>query len=81
MSKLTSRKLAGACAAMVANCAVVLIPGWVGFEVELPISLSAIASITGLGGYQVFTQSQIDGLEDIVEDVDLSFELSGNSEE
>ena len=65
MSTLTSRKLAGAVTAIIANVVVVLVPAYLEVEVDLSVHLAAIASITGLGGYQVFAQKTIDGLDEI----------------
>lgn len=61
MKKLTSRKLAGAIAAMLCNLGVVLGAAAIG-DVDKDIVLSAMIAITGLGGYQMLRQGNIDDI-------------------
>ena len=60
MKQLSSRKLAGAIAAMVGVVVVVLVPAYFDVVVELSVRLAAIASVTGLGGFQIMRQAEID---------------------
>ena len=60
MKQLSSRKLAGAVAAMLAVVALVLVPSYAEVVVDLPVQLAAIASVTGLGGFQILRQAVTD---------------------
>ena len=60
MKQLSSRKLAGAIAAMVGVVVVVLVPAYFDVVVELSVQLAAIASVAGLSGFQIMRQAEID---------------------
>lgn len=59
MERLMSRKLAGALAAMLCIVGVTIGSAVVG-GVPLEVELTAIATIAGLGGFQVQRQARID---------------------
>lgn len=59
MSHLNSRKLAGALAAMLAVVGIVIGSAVVG-GVPVEVELTAIAAVSGLGGYQIQRQARID---------------------
>ncbi len=61
MEHLTSRKLAGAVAAILAVVGITIGSAVVG-GVPLEVQLTAIAAVTGLGGYNITRQAQIDML-------------------
>lgn len=67
MQHLTSRKLAGAIAAMLSVVGLVIGSAVVG-NVPAEVLLTAIVAVTGLGGYQVGRQARID--ESVVVGVD-----------
>ena len=60
MNPLSSRKLVGAIAAMVGVVVIVLVPSFFDVGVELSVQLAAIASVTGLGGFQILRQAYND---------------------
>lgn len=59
MNRLSSRKLAGAMAAMLAVVGIVIGSAVVG-GVPVEVELTAITAVTGLGGYQIRRQARID---------------------
>lgn len=58
---MTSRKLAGAIAAILGIVGIVVIAAYQG--AELSLTLTAVGAVAGLGGYQVMRQARIDEAE------------------